>query len=118
METFERCKECKYRTEIPPLQNVQDGVVNIKLSYSDIDKVESLNNCFATLSSTHNNEPTLPRFILFCNKSFDKIVITEQDVIDIISMLPVNKAIGPDDISHKMLKATIFFCINPSVSIV
>lgn len=79
METFERYKECKYRTEIPPLQNVQDGVENI--SYSDIDKVESLNNCFATISSTHNNEPTLPRFILFCNESFDKIVITKQDVI-------------------------------------
>lgn len=98
--------KCKGRTEIPPLQNVQDGVVNI--SYSDIDKVESLNNYFASISSTHDNEPTLPQFILFCNKIFDNIVITEQDVIDIISTLPVNKAIGPDDISHKMLKSTIF----------
>lgn len=83
--------KCKGWTELPLLQNVLDGVVNI--SYSDIDKVELLNNCSASISSTHDNEPSLQRFILICNKSFDKIVITEQDVIDIISTLPMSKAI-------------------------
>ena len=31
----------------------------------------------------------------------------EQDISDFISTLQVNKAIGPNDISHKMLKETI-----------
>ena len=31
----------------------------------------------------------------------------EQDISDVISILQFNKAIGPDDISHKILKETI-----------
>lgn len=72
----------------------------VNISYSDIDQVKPLNNYFTSISSTHDNEPTIPQFLLICNKSFDKIVITEQDVIDIISILPVSKAIGPNNISH------------------
>lgn len=34
-------------------------------------------------------------------------------MLDIISILPVNKAIGPDLISHKMLKATLFTVVKP-----
>ena len=41
-----------------------------------------------------------------CNDSLDNIVIEEQEVSDIITILPVNKAVGPDSISHKMLKST------------
>ena len=43
-----------------------------------------------------------------CNNVFDTIEIVEQDVNDVISVLQVNKAVGPDCISHKMLKETIF----------
>lgn len=41
------------------------------------------------------------------------IFIDEQEVLDIISILPVNKAIGPDLVSHKMLKATLFTVVKP-----
>lgn len=34
-------------------------------------------------------------------------------MLDIISILPVNKAIGPDLVTHKMLKATLFTVIKP-----
>ena len=77
------------------------------ISYSDFDKVEALNNYFVSISPLVDNEPALPKFSLFCNTILDRIEIVEQDIIDIISVLPVNKAIGPDSISHKMLKATI-----------
>mgnify|MGYP003691355175 CR=1 FL=1 len=50
----------------------------------------------------------LPEFSLLCNNVFDTIEIVEQDVIDVISVLQVNKAVGLDCISHKMLKETIF----------
>jgi hypothetical protein len=35
-----------------------------------------------------------------------KIIVTEQDINDIISCLDPQKASGPDDISHRMLIAT------------
>ena len=35
---------------------------------------------------------------------FPNRVIQEHEVFDIISVIPVNKAIGPDCISNKMLK--------------
>ena len=37
----------------------------------------------------------------------------EHKMTDIISVLPVNKAIGPDCISHKMLKTTMYTVCKP-----
>lgn len=53
------------------------------------------------LNSTLNN-----------NFIFD-VCISEQDVIDIISIIQVNKAVGPDNISHKMLKNTMYTIAKP-----
>ena len=53
------------------------------------------------------DEPALPEFSLLCTDVLDKIEIFEQDISDVISTLQVNKPIGPDDFSHKMLKETI-----------
>ena len=75
--------------------------------HSDIDKVESLNNYFASISCLVGDEPALPEFSLLCTDVLDKMDIFEQDISDVISTLQVNKAIGPDDISHKTLKETI-----------
>ena len=52
-------------------------------------------------------EPALQEFSLLCTDVLDKIEIVEQDISDVISTLQINKATGPDDISHKMLKETI-----------
>ena len=46
-----------------------------------------------------------------CNDTLCNITIDEQKVLDIISVIPVNKPIGPDCISHKMLKSAIFTII-------
>jgi hypothetical protein len=35
-----------------------------------------------------------------------EIIVTEQDINDIISCVDPQKASGPDDISHRMLIAT------------
>jgi hypothetical protein len=32
--------------------------------------------------------------------------VINQEVLDIQSLLPVNKAVGPDEINHKLLKET------------
>jgi hypothetical protein len=45
-----------------------------------------------------------------------EIIVTEQDINDIISWLDPQKAFGPDDISHRMLIATktqfVFHSVN------
>lgn len=45
--------------------------------------------------------------LLQCDDTLNDIVIKEYDVTDIISVMPVNKAIGPGCINHKMLKSTM-----------
>lgn len=50
---------------------------------------------------------------LQCDDTLDNIFIEEFEVTDIISVLPVNRAIGPDSISHKMLKSTMFTICKP-----
>ena len=52
-------------------------------------------------------EAALPEFSLICTDVLDKIEIIEQDISDVISTLQINKAIGLDDISHKMVRETI-----------
>ena len=48
-----------------------------------------------------------------CNNRLSSIIIKEQEIIDSLSILSVNKAIGPDCISHKMLKLTKFAISKP-----
>ena len=48
-----------------------------------------------------------------CNKSISDICILEQEVIDIILILQTNKAVEPDNISHKMLKSTVLSIAIP-----
>lgn len=48
-----------------------------------------------------------------CNKNISDIHLEVQEVFDIISILLVKKAIGPDNISHRMLKYTTFFISKP-----
>lgn len=51
-----------------------------------------------------------------CSETLCNIYINDQEVLDIIfniTNVPVNKAIGPDLVSHKMLKATLFTIVKP-----
>ena len=51
------------KIEIPPHQNI-DEHGNAHIIYKDIDKVESLNNYFASISCLVGGEPALPEFSL------------------------------------------------------
>ena len=50
---------------------------------------------------------------LYCSESLTDIVIEESEVIGIISVLLINKAMGPDCISYKMLKSTMNMVCKP-----
>ncbi|KAK3083103.1 hypothetical protein FSP39_014041 [Pinctada imbricata] len=72
--------------------------------YDDTDKANALNDFFVSQSTlTENN--TLPDYQPVSDQpSLDKIIITEQDVLDVIKNLDTSKASGPDAISPKMIK--------------
>lgn len=74
--------------------------------FSDVDKANVLNDYFASVSSVDDSQATLPEFTLRTDQSLNEINILEQDVIDVLENLVINKAAGPDGISHKLLKET------------
>ena len=94
----------KLSNEIPQIQINNVNGVNT-LANSDTDKIEALNTYFSSISTIDDTNVTLPNMYSLCNNNLSNIIIEEQEISDIITILPVNKAIGPDCISHKMLKS-------------
>ena len=58
------------------------------------------------MSTIDDANVNLPNFELRTNNALSNINILQSEVIDILNLLKVNKAIGPDGISHRMLKYT------------
>jgi hypothetical protein len=88
--------------ETPPLS---DPPNDFKLSYESIEKAEILNKYFSSISNLNDENKVLPDFGCRCLNVLSDIEVCEQDVIDIISTLNVDKAIGHDIISNRMLLA-------------
>ncbi len=86
---------------IPPLLN-NDG----NYSTSDYDKANTLNEYFTSISTVDDVGTNLPNFTSLTESSINNIEITQLEITDVLSNLVVNKASGPDEISHKMLKET------------
>ena len=87
---------------IPPLLNENDTY-----SFTDIEKANTLNNYFSSISNIDDSQARLPPFSKKTDKQLYNFTITEQDTIDVLSNLNINKANGPDEISHRMLKETV-----------
>ena len=102
----------KLSNEIPQIQINNVNGVNT-LANSDTDKIEALNTYFSSISTIDDTNVTLPNMYSLCNSNLSNIIIEEQEKSDIITILPVNKAIGPDCISHKMLKSTKSTIVKP-----
>ena len=79
---------------------------NNEYSYTNEENSEVLNNVFCTVSTIDDANVNLPNFELRTNNTLSNINILQSEVIDILNLLKVNKAIGPDGISHRMLKYT------------
>ena len=98
-------KENKIDTVIPPLQML-DSENNPSYVYDDLGKCELLNQYFCSISNIHANDMPLPDSIKRNNNELAGVSISEQDIVDQIQALEVNKAVGHDAISHRMLKGT------------
>lgn len=75
--------------------------------FSDTYKIELLNSFFTSITFLDDSNHELPIVgcRCRCNNSFSEIKLQEHYITDFISIIPVNKAVGPDCISHKMLKS-------------
>ncbi len=94
----ENSKNCE---TIPPLCKSVNTY-----TFTDTEKAEVLNEYFVSISAVDDTNVELPIFLSRTNARIETIHITEKDVKDIISILNVHKATGPDEISHRMLKET------------
>ncbi|CAC5357737.1 unnamed protein product [Mytilus coruscus] len=87
---------------IPPLS---DSNLN-ETVYNDKDKANLLNEYFCSISSVDDTNHDAPIIIPRTNFSLSDLVITEQDIKDILKTLKIGKGCGNDLISHQMLKGT------------
>jgi hypothetical protein len=72
---------------------------------SDTDKANLFNEYFTGIQSLQTEPPQLDEpEVDQDGPHLDSITATEQDVTDLLSILDVNKAYGPDDISPRVLK--------------
>ena len=91
--------------DLPPLQYTTHTGES-KYIFSDMGKINALNDYFSSIANVDDKDTNLPSYYSLCDETLSDIVIHESEIFDVISILPVNKAVGPDCISHRMLKTT------------
>lgn len=89
-------------SSIPPLiDNANGSIVN-----DDLDKANLLNTYFSSISTLNDSNTEVPAFDSRTDSVFDSLVISQNDVVDVLKNLKIGKASGCDRISHQMLKYT------------
>ena len=83
---------------IPPLQ------VNDDLICNDKEKAKIFNDFFCSQSDLDDSNVPVPDITQSQNEGLEHIVITENEVEDILKTLDISKASGPDSISPRLLK--------------
>ena len=88
---------------MPPLGMANaDGQINFYTTNDE--KANCLNEYFASISTVNDENVTLPNLSFKTQAKLSDITFTSKEIEDVIINLNVNKACGPDLISHKMLK--------------
>ena len=93
---------------VPPLinnNNNNDNNIAI-ICTDDQDKACLLNNYFCSISTIDDRGIEVPDFNMRTHSKFDNLSVSETEIADILGILKLGKASGPDGISHQMLKMT------------
>ena len=88
-------------TNIPPL-HIGDN----KFAFSNQEKADVLNNFCISVSDIEEANIPLPNFNSRTESVLSQIQFSESEVKDILNILKINKATGPDGISNRVLKHT------------
>jgi hypothetical protein len=87
------------------LKNIVDDI-EANIVYYDNEKCDLFNTYFSCISGIDDENVLLPDFESRTGSSISDIVCTEEEIFDVITNLAVNKASGPDIISHTMLQVS------------
>ena len=93
-------KNDRSTNELPPLH---DPFNNFNLAYDATQKSNVLNTYFCSITMLNDDDAVLPDFHDRCENILSQVIVTEQEVIDMLCTLNANKAVGPDIISNRML---------------
>ena len=105
-------KSNKSLNSIPPLKTLNTNVTDT-FAFTDNEKANLLNDYFVSISTVENNDADIPAFNLLTNSKIENVVITENEITEMINTLISNKAVGEDLISHRVLKQIKFSVANP-----
>ena len=86
-------------SEYPPLRSPNE---NDASAFDNSDKYNLLSDYFCSITDLQDDDIPLPDFDDRGSNTLTNINVVAQDIIDIISLLDPNKAVGPDRISNKM----------------
>ena len=79
-----------HTSNIPPIHHTSEDGEN----FVDVEKVELLNNYFSSICTVDDSDHDLPSMYSLCNNRLSAIIFEEQEIIDIISIIPFTKQLG------------------------
>ena len=88
-------KSNKPSYNLPPLKNIVDGI-EANIIYDENEKYDLFNKYFNCISGIDDENVLLPDFESRTGSSISDILCTEEEIVDVITNLAVNKASGPD----------------------
>jgi hypothetical protein len=97
-------------SEYPPLHSPNQ---NDASTFENSDKCNLLNDYFCSITDLLDEDIPLPDFDDQCPNTLTDITVVEQDIIEIISLLDPNKAVGPDRTSNTMLREVKYEIAGP-----
>ena len=100
-----------------PSYSIPSLFQNDTVAFTSEDKCDLLNNYFCSVTDLDNRDKDLPRFDDRTDATMTNVVVTEQDILDIIEVIDPKKASGPDDFSHILLKKLKMEIIKPLLTI-
>jgi hypothetical protein len=97
-------------SEYPPLRSPNE---NDASAFDNSDKYNLLSDYFCSITDLQDDDIPLPDFDDRGSNTLTNINVVAQDIIDIISLLDPNKAVGPDRISNKVLREVKYEIAGP-----
>ena len=105
-------KENKSSGSIPSLV-ITNEINETSMHVTDCEKVECLNEYFTSISTISEDPNLIPK----TDAKLDQIIISEQELIEMLGTHNIYRVSGPDGISNKMMKCVAKTIAKPLTSL-